>query len=673
MALSEQDKFKTILHELHDRLGTIKVSDNFSKTHTILTSSCSNGIPRLSQGEILREKKRQTEKITGLELRGAYRTDDLSGSGDDDGDLERGTANLEVSWDILKHGFLHNSRRADALEVEAHMADLENDLKRLVDSYKCRRYHIKKEFSEMLIQLLHLKQDFIQPVYDVERRAYFKQWSFWDDYLVSEEDLLLTRHTLDGMLADPYFDGAPDGREFPPIIDINLAGLLEAIRQDDSYSALFSIEKEWLKAEQESVIHDSLRIYLRQEYGINGSNQDEQDLIAGLRFRVPLHTRQSELLDLQLRQVERKKSALLHDRLNQTRIRHTELQEQLRRTVRQYYRTMRAQERVKRTLYMVDQGDDKLITAAITRMRTSIEAHLELARAMEELYRRINEMFLTARIPFHSTLVQPVSFLSDRQRARIGNRSIYVWSKAFNRITNDDLRIFLQAKNISTVVLSDGKKTDRDKQARFIEQSNIDGIKIELITGDNSWIFERNHDRAVEKSLLVAEKTGHLHLDIEPQTLPDYQTNREQYIALYINLITKIKKSLLDRKLHLAVPFHWPRDAYRQLGTEADTLYIMAYGTTEPEVLLRRIRPILETVPNQKIVVVLRINDFDDEWAMEKMIEAIANKTSVIHFGIHDLGRFFRKWGISSKEESILQPQPLKIGLTPPSVSQSDT
>lgn len=647
-----------LLSELSDHLERLRISEKTILSTNILTAEC-NAPPLLSDGEFIREKKLQTDKIKGLELRGGIKTGDISDSADDDGGPDQGTANLEISWDLLKHGLLHNSRKAEALEVEALKADLEYDLKNLLRSYRCRRYQIKNEFSKMLIQLLQLKVDFLRPVYDVERRAYFKQWSFWDDYLVSEEDLLLTRHTLDGMLADPYFDKSTPYSDLPALLDINLAALLRTIREDDSYSALFTMEKDWLTAQQEAILHDYLRLYLRQEFGLDGAGEDQRDLVAGLRFRVPLYSRNSDLLDLQLRQIDRKKRNLLHDRLNQTRIRYTELQEQLRRTVRQYYRCERSKERMKRTLFMVKRGEENLLTAAITRMRTSIEAHIELVRAMEELYRRINEMFLTARVPFQPELIKPVALDPNKHRARYGRRALYIWSDAFNRTGNSELQNFIGAKSISTLLLSDGRKIDQDKQDRLLSELRDSDITVELITGDNNWIFRDNHDRAVQKSVLVAEKTGRLHLDVEPQALPDYQTNRKEYIELYTEMATKVKNGLLDRKLSLAVPFHWPGKTYEQLGQIADSLYVMAYGTTEPNVLLRRIRPLLEAVPQQKIVVVLRINDFTDEWAMERMIDSIANKTSILKFCIHDLGRFMRMWGDPEEDKAAIQTRSL--------------
>ncbi len=650
-SVSERTEFRELLFDLQSRLFKMETSGAERSPHDLLTGECDIPFSVPPDSDIIREQSYQAGKISGLELRGAYSTGSLSDSNDEDSGLERGRGNVELSWDILKQGYRQNALRANALELQAQKADLLQGLEEIEQVYRCRRHQIRKEFSGLLIQLLDLKLQFLEPVYQVERRAYFKQWSFLDDYLVSEEDLLLTRHELNGLLADPYHDDGPIYQALPPIIDIDLAGLLTATREDESYTALFVAEKDWMKAEQDAVIRDSLRVYLRQEFDVDGGGQGGNDLVAGLRFRIPLYSRKSNVLNLKLNNVDHRKHNILWERIAQTRSSYTKLQEQLRRTIKQHYRHARAQERLRRTMLLL-KGDDKHLTTAVTRMKTLIEARLELVRAKEELYRRCNEMFLAAQIPYRSDLVKKVAMQPLREKARPGKRSIYIWSNDFNSIVNDDLLAFLEAKQISKVLLSAGRKTDVQKRDAFLEELQHRNIDADLIIGDNSWIFSKNHEKAVEKSVTFAEKTGRLHFDIEPQALPDYRENREEYLGLFTDLITEVENGLLDRHLSLAVPFHWPMETYRELGSIADKLYIMAYGTTEPQVILRRIAPILEAVPHEKIVIVLRTDDFQDEWAIEKMIERLLTKTAVEQFCIHNLGSFIKKSGILYETEN---------------------
>lgn len=267
--MTEREQFIALLDDTYQHITNQHLAEDTDRSFDLLTSVCEESIGLRKDGDLLREQSRQEHRNTGLELRGAYSTGDLSETDEGDDGFEQGRANLELSWDILKHGYFHNAKKAHALELEAKVADLSGELRMLQDEYLCRRYQLKKEFSSQLIQLLNLKLDFMRPVHQVERRAYFKQWSFLDDYLVSEEDVVLAQHELDALLGDPYFDGAKQYEALPAIIDVDLQGVLEAIRGDDSYSKLFEREKEWLEARERAVVTDSLRVYLRQEYDVD--------------------------------------------------------------------------------------------------------------------------------------------------------------------------------------------------------------------------------------------------------------------------------------------------------------------------------------------------------------------------------------------------------------------
>ena len=60
-----------------------------------------------------------------------------------------------------------------------------------------------------------------------------------------------------------------------------------------------------------------------------------------------------------------------------------------------------------------------------------------------------------------------------------------MWSADFNRMENNDLLAFLEAKQISTVLLSAGRKTEHEKRDQFLEQLTRNNIAVELIIGDN--------------------------------------------------------------------------------------------------------------------------------------------------------------------------------------------
>jgi hypothetical protein len=641
--VSEQTRFKQLLVDIHKQLAVLQTSNEAFPYHEMFTGGCEEFIESPTEGDILREQGVQTGKISGLELKGGYSTGTLTQSEDDGDRLDGGRTSLELSWNLLKEGYRQNALRARVRELQARQADLNEELKAFADANRCRRDRVKKHFAHRLIRLLHLKLQLMEPVYRVERRAYFKNWSFLDDYLVSEEDLILARHELEVLLKDPYYDNSPVYEGSAPILDVDLAGVLSAVRDDSRYEMLFAAEKKRLTTEHDADIRDSLRVYLQKNFDVTGNGRDRDDVIAGLRFTVPLYSRKNSLLRLRIARVERKKNRAVRDRVDMVRNAYASLQEQLHRAVRQQYRQARTCERLRRTLWRVGNDEGRFITTAITRMRTLIESRIELLRAKEELYRRLHDLFLAAQVPYRPDLLHPVHIQSERVRARFGTRGIYIWSDEFNRMKNKDLLAFLEAKQISSVYLSASRKTDAAKRNRFLDQAEARHIDAELIVGDNSWILRPNHEKAIARSVIAAERTGRLHFDIEPQALPDYPENRQDYLDRFVSLVKETKRALLDRTLSVAVPFHWPGETYNQLGTVVDALCVMAYGTDQPEVLIRRIQPLLKTVPADKIVVVLRADDFEDEWEMEQMIEWIVSETLVNRFAIHSLYSFISK------------------------------
>lgn len=640
---TEYDQFVTLLIDLHEELyKQTTLGRNTSQDH-ILNGECIYPADFSSDGDILREESRLKKRDTGLEIRGGYNTKSLSGEDTEDS-FSDGKGNVELSWDILKEGYLQHTSQARSYELRAMEADLFRELQENENLVLCRRQEIQRQFSGLLMPALRRQLRLLEPVYAIERRAYFKQWSYLDDYLVSEQDLLLTRQELAYLSSDPLFDKTSSLTALPPIIVVDLGRLLEKVRLDDSFTELHTLQKERLIAEDYSLYEDSFRVYLRQEFD-TGSSGSQNNLIAGMRFTVPLHTRESQLLDLQLRKLDRKRDSAAWNRIAAIRSTFSELQEQLQRTIRQQYRHERAAERVRQTLELLKRGDTDILTTAITRMKTLLESEVERIRAIELLYNKTNEVFRAANIPYQPELVQDISSSRQLTRARPGFRSIYIWSKDFYAFSNDDLLSFLEAKSISTVLLSTGRKYDKEKLEDFLSTAQKRSITVELIVGDNSWIFIKKKREAVEKSLVAAETTGYLHLDIEPQAMDEYKEKREEYLTLYLDMIKNMRSALLDRELSVAVPFHWPETTYRELAKVTDVIYLMAYGTSNLDTMVKRIVRIRKAVPATKLVVVLNAREFSDEWALEQMIEGITARTDITMFGIHDLGNFIRICG----------------------------
>ncbi|WP_267927879.1 hypothetical protein [Desulfolithobacter dissulfuricans] len=642
---SEHQQFMDLLLSLNEQFDRQFATEQpMTTVDEIFTAPCLGNEEKHTFGaDILREQAVQIRRRTGLELRGYYATGDLANEGSDQGGFDDSSANLELSWDVLKNGYLQYGKKADALEYRAQIAEIQQDMRQNEREGRCRSYNINQSFSEALTILLMMKLQLLEKVYPIERRAYFSNWSFLDDYFVSEENLVLTRQELTYLNQDYTPKKATTNLYSPPLLDVDLSGMIKAILSDNRPEMLTNLEKERLKAEDDADIPDSLSLFVRRNFDINNSTTSGDDLVTGLRFRIPLYDRQTDELRLRLLQAERNKSLLLWKRIAKTRAAHASLREQLRRTVRAHYRQAQARERFRRTLLELQMGADTLMPVAITRMLTLLDAKIELLRAKEELYRRVNEMFLASALPYRSDLVQKVSLTPGLNRARLGDRSIYIWSAGFSAISNENLINFLKAKQIDRVLLSASTKSSFGKITDFLTMAEKNNIRVEMLTGQPDWIFPENQETALARAVTLAERTGIVHLDVEPHTLPGFRQKKKEYLEWYIEFLEKIKQGLLDRRLSVDVPLHFPAETYHLLDSIADRVYVMAYGTTDPDVLTRRLQTVLDNIASSKLVIVLRASDFRDEWALEKMIDKLVLSTGITQYGIHQFRTFFQK------------------------------
>ncbi|WP_456473606.1 hypothetical protein [Desulfolithobacter sp.] len=657
-AISEHQQLMNLLISLDEEFDRQFNSEQPMETvDDIFTAPCRDIAEQHAlESHIIQEQAVQAGKKNGLEIRGALTTGDLGNRNSGQESFGESSMELELSWDILKNGYLQYSRNADALEYSVRIAEIQEEFRQNEREGRCRSYSIDQSFSGALTVLLTMKMRLLEKVYPIERRAYFSNLSFLDDYFVSEENLVLTRQELSSLGQAYIPEKAPIQLYSPPLVEVDLPGVIEAILSDNRPEILTHLERKRLVTEDEAEIPDSLRLFVRRSFDISNNTSSGDELVAGLRFRVPLYDRESSELRLRLLQVEKNKSLSLWKRISKTRAAHASLTEQLHRAIRAHYRQARAKERFRQTLLELKMGADNLMPVAITRMLTLLDASVELLRAKEELYRRVNEIFVAAALPYRSDLVQKLSLTPGLKRARLGERSIYIWSSGFNSIGNENLINFLKAKQIDKVLLSASTKISVGKIMDFLKMAEQKNIHVEMLTGEAEWIFPENHQNALARSVTLAELTGTVHLDIEPHTLPDFRQKEEEYLEQYLELLEKIKQTLQGRKLSVAVPVHFPAKTFQLLDSIADKVYVMAYGTTDPNVLARRLRTVLGSIAPTKLVIVLRASDFRDEWDIEKMIDKLILSTGITQYGIHQFRTFFQK--ITASHET---PYPEKL------------
>ena len=605
----------------------------------LLRVDCDLPDPSPLRARALRLAARDVAGDRGLELRGGYTSGPLEHSNDS------GDASLELSWELLNEGYRESKLQAEQLEQRAQIAQIDGQFEAHRRNYRCRWARLSGLFSTLHGELLQAQLELLRPVFEIERRAYFLSWSLLDDYLVSEAELNATLDRLRALNSQPDHDAPSWLRSMPPPVTVDLELLLDSVRADPRSAEVTRLQQGLIASErQERRDKRRLRLFLRKEFDFEEPG-DSDDLVAGVRFRVPLYRVSDESLAMRQQALELDHAGELWERIAQTKTRHVELQEQATRVIEQHYRYLRARERLRQTLVVGDLEGHAELVLMLTRLRSAQAAAIEHLGAVEELYQRVNEVFLAAGIAFDKAYLQPLFPQPGLERSRAGQRHVYIWSSTLARLNDRRLVAFLQAKAVSQVLLSASGQTDAERFASTARRLAAGGIATQPMVGGADWATDAKRERAVATAVVLAERYGGVHLDVEPHTLDDYRANSDQRLSEYIEMLEAIRAGILDRELSVSVPLHWPRPVYQRIAELADQVYLMAYEFKDLDQLQRRVGRLMPLFDQQQMVVALRIKDFENEWAMESTIDHLYSELGANTFALHPLGDYLRLSG----------------------------
>jgi len=337
-----------------------------------------------------------------------------------------------------------------------------------------------------------------------------------------------------------------------------------------------------------------------------------------------------------------------------------------------------------------------------------IDAAIELARAKELLYRRTDEIFSRAQILYEPRFVRLGAVVNNSYRARRGLRSIYMWSATFNAHPNDFLISFLQAKGVRSVLLSSGKKVDKDKMRAFTVAARAAGIRVEILFSDNDWLkpdhyatavaritsltaarqfvnmavtrraepqrpdrqhlglqslggkavhleSKQEHQDVAPSSVRLRTGIGAIHLDIEPHSVAAYKGHPRKIQSTYLGLLHYLRSHLPQAmRISVSVPAHWQPADYKRIARLVGDVFIMDYGSAEPDRILRRLKAARAAIPDDKLTLALRASDFRSERQMEQVLDIIMQRTGIRRFAIQATGGYLQ---LSNQQTGTFPPR----------------
>ncbi len=631
----------------------------------------------------LREEARASANDPGLDLEGGIRKGfDQTNSGLSSG--SRQSAFIGLKWDFLRGGLLQHRDRSRWYELRAEKEDALARLEYHDRLNQCRADRIPDAFLPMRYRLLSLKTELLARLLTAYRQAYLRGGVFLEDVLQVEQELRAAGNDLSSIrarLAGFSREALLHPRMFP-LLDVDMDAVMRAIDQDKLTSRATLLDADILAKKREN--EKTSRLYAFLRYEANGTAFRNRGAAAGLRFSIPLFEDTTAGVAAYREASRARLRATLASRKRDARHAYRKFVEERERVIRQWYRFLRVMERLRRSRLEEEYNHWAVDTrAAAQRASEAIDAAIELERADELLYRRASEVFSYAHVLYRPGFVRVLPMADERWRERGGERAIYVWSKTFNAHSNAFLGAFLRAKQVDGVLLSVGKDVNRGKLEAFLAQARRFRLRVEPMFASNVWLSPEHYDEAVRRirqtmrvkavtpvrlpepivedetppplqplggpavsierplpKTTGAVRTGYrmAHLDVEPQALPRFKGDHHAQAKALIDLLVYLRRHLpADIRLSVSVPVFWDAGDYLRVANLADRLYLMDYGSSKPEVLLRRMDEVRLALPDDRLALALRASDFSSERELEHAIQVVRSRTGIRRFAIHAL------------------------------------
>ena len=170
----------------------------------------------------------------------------------------------------------------------------------------------------------------------------------------------------------------------------------------------------------------------------------------------------------------------------------------------------------------------------------------------------------------------------------------------------DSLLAFTAKKRIRTIFLSAATKRllrEPEVYRRALRRAHAKGFAVQALNGAPEWIFPDRRSRAVaflealgqyNRESRPAERFDAIHLDVEPDSLPKWETGeREELAGHYVDFVdwSRDRARTLALPLVVDVPVSFKRIAvgatplYQAVLDRVDQMAVMAYEDTAKKVL----------------------------------------------------------------------------------------
>lgn len=558
-----------------------------------------------------------------------------------------------VEWDLLNSGLFANRARAKAIQSELEIKKIEAERIARENDYMFLYSYITYLFKKQKVELLARRQDVLDEQVLIGRKLYYLRATSWESLLElqskaqevnalrNNNQVYLNKRLKTGM-SDLFMD---DNMIYDhlPILEIDPEKMINLFNTSGIDAKIRQLRLEKVGAEYFRFNDYSVKPYLRYNYQQLENTDVKQYASVGVTASIPLKlggARRNEL-ESQRKIIENEEEIKRFGAGNELLNHFYEYQFKKMQYTSFHFKKLLIDERLRKELVMRDFKDEAFSPLRVLQIldeRLSVE--VEMVDLKKDMYLKMLKIFMYLDIDDPNKFVKVLN-PHDFGKKYYGNRNLYVWSEMFNQMANDQLLAFLKNNDVKEILLSPGTQVDNDKFSDFVVKAYTQGMKVHLMIGDNNLLNIDADARLRDKlGMVKGLPVEGLHLDVEPQTLPDYRQNTQGYNDKLVEILNKARAICNEQNLQLSasVPLSFDQAMLTRVYDQCDKVYLMAYEHPDIDYVKRKTADALAISP-KKSIIALSPSDFSDRLSMEMFIERLLLDLKMETVAIHDLRR----------------------------------
>lgn len=627
----------------------ISIVQNIYKTNNDQDSVSSQLRTKLYDAKIKRLKN-----DVGLAATGNYQENFAPGFGADDDLIYNRRLQAGLDWNILANGYLQNRYKKQIVENERIINGLQPHTKISTNDYLTISHKIIYAFNEQKIKLLDKRQEIISDKIDIANELYLmKQLPKMEVIQIIQQQVdVSSMYQIYKAYNDQLQQQSPEqllSDKILPAFDVDFEKIAR-YKDTKINDSILKLTTENIDLQNKSITDINLRTQVRYNYYdlVSNSNPSRSFMSLGLSLSVPLPLGYKSNKSI----IEAEKELLLFEQTKNSSQKELDALNSIyefRYKLKQYnnfYEKRKKYEeliRIERVKQKLDDIEFNPLTA-LNLLDEMLSIDIELLDIQQELYLQLLDILTKNPDADVLSIIKDHKVPETMIQPQAKQRSIYIWSSSLEKYENTYIEEYLKLNKISTAVISVKKEEkNKDRYNALFEKLRSDNISIEILIGSNKLLSSKNPTAYYDSifSGLTISTVSAIHLDVEPHTFNDWQTNKEKYLNQYIELIQKTKQYADSKniKLSVSIPVFYPEETLKAIYANCSSVYLMAYEHNDANFIINKVKEEFG-ISTDKTVIALRAKDFKTRKEFENLVDELSQSLNTTRFAMHDLETF---------------------------------